>query len=418
MGVLSPQAVASTYLDAVVEHCERFLVHGRDRFGPRHTPLFVDGLDVRRLEAAEFVYGGRADGAGGGCRNKLARRDQMPGERWILSNLASQADFFRVLDGLSSITGDPRFREGAEGALEYGLRELRARSGLLYWGGHIAYDCGRDVPVAEQTEHELKCHFPYYALMAEVDRRRTLDFVDAFWNAHVLDWRSLDMNRHGSEFFWKPPRIRMWRRPYRPPPVPFEGDGRAFCNTACDMMAAAAFRYQKDGNQRALRWAERLAQRYADARHEVTGLGGRQFTTTGDDRARAQFSAEFGAIANDANILSPAMMVFRYGRLPVCYLNIAEQVGGEVGDTFRRLAVEDLIAFGLHAYDADANMIHAMFTDGRRIELNAVVRAGHYYDPTDPGRITKMRCYRVGGTFLWAYAMAYRRSVERRLLPT
>lgn len=38
---------SSKYLDAVREFADNVLKYGRDTYGPKHTPLFVDGLNIR-----------------------------------------------------------------------------------------------------------------------------------------------------------------------------------------------------------------------------------------------------------------------------------------------------------------------------------------------------------------------------------
>jgi hypothetical protein len=38
------------YLNAVREFADNVLKHGRDTYGPKHTPLFVDGLNVYNHE--------------------------------------------------------------------------------------------------------------------------------------------------------------------------------------------------------------------------------------------------------------------------------------------------------------------------------------------------------------------------------
>ena len=37
---------SSKYLDAVREFADNVLKYGRDTYGPKHTPLFVDGLNI------------------------------------------------------------------------------------------------------------------------------------------------------------------------------------------------------------------------------------------------------------------------------------------------------------------------------------------------------------------------------------
>lgn len=74
------------YLNAVREFAGNFLKYGRDTYGPKHTPLFVDGLNIYTHEPVKWIAAN--------------------GDRWILSNTASQQNLFRILDDLTRIMGD------------------------------------------------------------------------------------------------------------------------------------------------------------------------------------------------------------------------------------------------------------------------------------------------------------------------
>jgi len=43
------------YLDAVREFAENVLKYGRDTYGPKHTPLFVDGLNIHTHEPVTWI---------------------------------------------------------------------------------------------------------------------------------------------------------------------------------------------------------------------------------------------------------------------------------------------------------------------------------------------------------------------------
>jgi pectate lyase len=73
----------SKYLDAVRTFADNVLRYGRDTYGPKHTPLFVDGLNIHTHEPVKWI--------------------SPEGERWILSNLASQQNLFRSLNWLNRI---------------------------------------------------------------------------------------------------------------------------------------------------------------------------------------------------------------------------------------------------------------------------------------------------------------------------
>ena len=67
----SPDAnESSKYLDAVRIFADNVLKYVRDTYGPKHTPLFVDGLNIHTHEPVKWIAPN--------------------GDRWILSNLASQ----------------------------------------------------------------------------------------------------------------------------------------------------------------------------------------------------------------------------------------------------------------------------------------------------------------------------------------
>jgi hypothetical protein len=87
----------SRYLQTVREFADNVLKYGRDTYGPKHTPLFVDGLNVHTREPVKWKH---------------------KGEVWYLSNLASQQNLFRVLDGLTEVTGDPKYRQAAVEAID------------------------------------------------------------------------------------------------------------------------------------------------------------------------------------------------------------------------------------------------------------------------------------------------------------
>jgi len=171
IGKESPSvADPNRYLNAVIEFADNVLKYGRDTYGPKHTPLFVDGLNVNTHEPVKWIAPN--------------------GDRWILSNLASQQNLLRTLDGLTRITGDPKYKQAAMDAIKYAFENLRSPNGLLYWGGHAVYDAGADRPIGRNI-HEFKCHYPYYELMWEVNPQATKQFIEAFWSTTILNWSNL-----------------------------------------------------------------------------------------------------------------------------------------------------------------------------------------------------------------------------------
>ena len=125
LGKATPDANdTNRYLNAVRTFADNVLKYGRDTYGPKHTPLFVDGLNIRTHEPVKWI--------------------DPDGTRWILSNFASQQTLLRTLDGLSEITGDPQYRQAAMDAIHYAFENMRTPNGLFYWGEVAAYDAQSD----------------------------------------------------------------------------------------------------------------------------------------------------------------------------------------------------------------------------------------------------------------------------------
>lgn len=112
-------ARADAYLDAVRTFAENVREQGRDRWSGQGTPLLADGINVDTGEPVEWVF----------------REGDGTTSRWMIHNLGSQQNLFRVLVGLTNLTGDPRYRRIAEDALRFHFQRLRSGCGLFRWGG-------------------------------------------------------------------------------------------------------------------------------------------------------------------------------------------------------------------------------------------------------------------------------------------
>jgi pectate lyase len=199
-------------LRSVVIFADNVLARGRDQWSGRDTPLFADGIDPRTGEPAVWRFKGR---------------------EYVISNLASQQNLLRTLDALTAATGDVRYRDAAEATVRYHFEHLVSDCGLLHWGGHRFIDLktlesfgGMDV-----GQHELKNHHPYYELMWRLNEAKTARLLRAIWNAHILDWGRLDMNRHGSYGRDLGP---LWRHGFEDPEPFFDGQGLTFVNCGTD----------------------------------------------------------------------------------------------------------------------------------------------------------------------------------------
>ncbi|MFW5867817.1 MAG: pectate lyase [Armatimonadota bacterium] len=395
------QEQTSERVETVRTFADNVLEHARDTF--QGTPMFVDGLNIDTMEPVRWVH---------------------DGEEWIPSNLASHQNLFRTLVALTNLTGDEKYRQAAHDAMAWGFENLQHDNGLLYWGGHRFLDLSSGECVGEGYRHEFKHHYPFYEFMWEVDPDRTKRFVEAFWNAHIMDWATLDMNRHGS---YDKEMGDLWDNEFEGAEPFFEGRGLTFINCGSDVIYAGAIYSMLTGEERALEWGTRLAEQYVNARHPETGLGVYQFTKpirrdqppaegplpTGSnygDRAENQFSADFGDVAREGYMIrSPASI---YGTNAVMQLQLAERVG-EGAEEFIEWTVDGLRAWAEYGYDAEENLARPLLADGTDLTGYEIKRDGYY---GKKGKVFEAST--PPANLIWSYALGHRLSGDATLWET
>lgn len=392
MAAESSSLDSQRFLAAVQKFADCVLERGRDVYGPRKTPLFVDGLNVETFDPARWQRGGQT---------------------WVLCNFASQQALMRTLDGLTALTKQPRYREAAEMATREVLTNLRSPSGALNWGGHMAWDLEGERAVGEYADvHELKNHQAYYPLLWRVDARLTRQVLEGAWAIHVLDWSLLDYNRHAS---MAKPRRPQWGHAFiENTDVPYASTANnlSFVNVTPPLLDAGVALAVLGNDTNALTWTRRLIYRWQQARDPKTGLCGGQLSYRKEDRAQEALGHVHPNI-NEAKFVATYHRVNRYHDLPVAQLQAAEQLlaaGGkqaEVGREFIRWAADDLKTYFNRCYDAKSGEFISMLTDGTPIKGDQA-RAG-YYDTSSfsPGR--------PDGDLLWGTVMAFRLTRDPQL---
>lgn len=381
---------SSKYLDAVRKFADNVLKYGRDIYGPKHTPLFVDGLDAESLEPV------------------IWKKD---GQSWVLCNFASQQPLMRILDGLTTLTGDSRYRQSAVDATGYALRHLQSRNGLLYWGGHLAWDLEKERLVGQYAGiHEMKGHQPYYRFMWDVEPESTCKLMGAIWATHIVDWSRLDYNRHANT---EKDVVPKWDHEFAAAievPFPTKGGNLSFANVTPPLMHSGTMLAVLDKNKDALTWTRRLAYRWQQGKHPKTGLCGGQLSYRTHDRAQDALGHVHPSI-NEARIVASYHQTSRYHHIPLAQMQAAEallEAGGrysEVGREFIAWALEDLKIYANRSYDPDTGQFIALMTDGTPLKWQEA-RTGYYvpksFAPQNPD-----------GYLLWSYAMAYRLSKDK-----
>lgn len=392
----------SRYLSAVQTFANNILTHGRDTYGETHSPLFVDGINVHTSEPIRW---------------------ELDGESWVLSNFASQQNFVRVLTSLTELTGEQNYRKAAVDAAQYMFDHQSDSQGLLYWGGHQFVDLETMQNQFDGRPHELKNNFPYYEFLWEVDSLATRNMLRAMWNAHIMDWTVLDMNRHGPYDSEMGP---LWDHEFEQQEPFFEGRGLTFINFGTDMMHVGFALYFLGEEEGARVWSMRLFDQYVQARHPETGLGVYQYSRperreappaegplTGrltysnfGDRAENQFGAVYGDIALEGNVLWGNRVRTLYGRSPIVTLYLAEQMQGtDEGAYLLDKTLAGMKAIAEYAYVPEDNYFKPMWANGTDLSGHTMQRTGYY---GKEGR--EFSALTPGGVMALSYARAARLS--------
>lgn len=333
----------SDRMKAVIEFGDTVLSEARFTKNSALSGLFADGLNVDTREPVIW---------------------KNSGENYYTSNLAMQQNLFRTLSALTNLTGDERYKDAAKQQFRYYFDNYMDSTGLFYWGGHRMMNLKREGIIGEQNVHELKEAYPAYDLMYEVDPEATLRFIEAYWNAHVIDWSKLEMNRHGD---YNKKIGPLWNSEWGyPDDWLFEVEGLPFA-AACVGMDYAALKYSElTGDKAPLTWIKRMFELYLDSRHPVTGLGGSQFGTfIKGDRAALQYGEYFGeaAIEGWAYIRASGINI-HFGNTIFAQIDLSKQIGDmEMAREYAGIYE----AFCEHMYRPELDAAEPMFADGSSV---------------------------------------------------
>lgn len=384
-------------IGAVIEFALNILRNGRDKYRDNPSPLFADGINVYTDEHLKWSFPG--------------------GRKAVMSNLASQQNLFRTLVGLSNLTGNLTYKNAAKEAIDYHFKYLQDPEGLMQWGGHRFIDL-KTLSIDGAGEkggmvHELKNHFPYYELMYEVNPEATIKYIKALWNAHIYDWKGLELSRHG-QYGLK--MGKLWDSDYGEREPFFEAVGLSFLNAGNDLIYAAGILYKLTGEEGALLWGKRLSEQYVKGRDEKTGLGIYQFTqpkktehcddysntlSKYGDRAYRQLGLDFGTAALEGKMLLQRHAETIYSENVLMQLQLAEDIG-EKAEELLKWTKDGMLSYYKSAFIPEINKIRPMLIDGTDLSDYELIRDGYY---GKAGTVFKQ--YTVNSKFLLSYTRAY-----------
>ena len=388
----SPEAMDRARMEAVVQFAETVLKHGRDTYGEKHTPLFVDTLDVDTMRAPEKMYIFRL--------NKPGPRQWQPWQPVVSSNVAYQGNLMRVLAGLSKVTGDPKYKDAYKESIRYYFQHYQNESGMLHTGHHRFIDLkadkydGDDWPSGSRG-HEMKGDMPYYDLFWETDQEATQRMLEGHWNSHLKNWETMDFTRHGS--YGRKLGDGVWDREMAEPVKGIIKGDLTFFGSFTDIAWAGGSLGLLGKDEKPRRWTERLLARYIDSRHPETGIPPCHHTEVRDFAAGNGYPNE--KWPEYALIFSgPSESMFCFGATML--LRLGESYGEKDGSYFTKSVCNYLKAYANQAYNPEDNTLRTILYDGR--DLSVLPRKGD----GPPGLLFPP--WKAHGGYLLSYALGYR----------
>jgi pectate lyase len=249
--------------------------------------------------------------------------------------------------------------------------------------------------------------------MFAVDNKSAVDFVRGFWNAHMLNWTTLEINRHG---YYENRHTPIWASKFESPPPFQEAAGLSFINAGNDLIYAAGSLYKNTKENGALIWMMRMVRQYVKARNPVTQLGAYQYNRAKKlseayldedtlscygDRAFRQFGEDFHEEALEGKIIleEQALSIYYHGAI---IWTKSGKIVGPLGKELIEYANTGLKAFAKYAYKYTENEFIPLLVNGTSLDDYVLKKDGYY---GKKGKVLKR--YRADERFLYSFIVVY-----------
>jgi len=224
------------WLEGSQNFANAVLKRAPDRYGKKNTPLWLsilspnsDGLIKQKppnwqtyWEAEDYVMTAQ------GCN--------------LYRDMPTVSGFYK----LSSLTGDPRYKDNVEQYLRYFLDVLPSpTTGIFPWGEHMSYNCVRDKIIA--TRHELEYNLPDWELLWRINPDAVKKEIEAIYKINIYDKKTFLYDRHANYYTGKFD------------PMPVRG---TYIKHSGYFTYTFMFLYTKTGNDKYLQWARKMSNVY------------------------------------------------------------------------------------------------------------------------------------------------------------
>lgn len=187
----------SVYFTAALAYADGMLEFGRDHYGDRHSPSFVDTIDLREMsmprglsQMTTRIYQSlfRAADSSTGC------------------NPMYHIDLHQLLNVLSTVTGKAKYRQAARDSIKWFFRNTQSETtGFVAWGEHLAWDlledritlqAGQKDRVFVSDIHEFYGPWIHWKTTCEVAPEQAVRFALGLWEHQIADHETCEFSRH------------------------------------------------------------------------------------------------------------------------------------------------------------------------------------------------------------------------------
>jgi hypothetical protein len=243
---------SNPYFQAVKEHADNMLEHGRPLNSEHPSPLFSGTVDVARKEINTSTI------------------MPPPGIRlsdfnWCGNNLMHDVPFLETLNVLTQLTGESKYSQAVDDVFEfYGKHCPHPETGLFPWGEHAQWSfhdrCALPCAFSNGLQHYLHDNYIIHDHLRFAPgwfwEKMWQHHPDAVVNfAHGLHWHivneeTFEHNRHGT-------LTRSW---WRDPKNPDDSPGKDFARYSGHFIFDALFACSKSDDTSLADWSRRKLQ--------------------------------------------------------------------------------------------------------------------------------------------------------------
>ncbi len=177
-------AQGAKYLDVARRYADAMIEHGRDVYGPEHSPVFASALalDPIALPADLPPIEG-------------IRKDD---RTYAGGNPMHDENLYMMLYDLADATRDARYREAADDALRYFFEHAQSpATGLFAWGEHLFWDFQREA-MGGNDIHEFFRPWLLTDASYRVAPRAMKEYAVGLWLHQIADHTQGFYSRHAT----------------------------------------------------------------------------------------------------------------------------------------------------------------------------------------------------------------------------